>query len=143
MLDKYIEKEGKNNMELIEELLKKMNSNNSNIIMSLSNIITSKKIKTLEELFEYETKKFMVDGKEIPKEEQVQYCIQILDSFPYDYEELDYDEIQVYKKNRKVIDDSISSINEKILSIIIIFNLTHRELYFPYEAYNFIIDSKI
>lgn len=130
-------------MELIENLLKKINSNNSTIVMSLSSIITSKKIKTLDELLEYENNKFIIDGKKLTKEEQVKYCIEILNSFPYDYDELDYEEIQVYKKNRKILDDETCEINEKILSIIIIFSLTHRELYFPYEAYKYILDSKI
>ena len=130
-------------MELIENLLKRMNSNNSNIIMSISTIITSKKLDTLDKLLEYEEKKFMIDGKRLSTEEKIEYCTEILNSFPYDYDELDYDEIQIYKEQRKILDNPKSSNDGKIKAIIIIFSLTHRELYFPYEAYKFIIEGKI
>ncbi len=136
-------KEREDNMHLIEELVKKINSNNMVILMNLSDIITSNKFQTLEELVAYEDKKFTVDKKVLTNEERIKRCMEILDSSPYEYDDLDSDQIDIYKKYRKILDDGSSSIDDKILSIIVLFSLTHRELYFPYEAYKYIIDSRI
>ena len=130
-------------MHLIEELLKKLNSKNLRIMMNLSDIITFHKYQSLDELIAYENKKFTVDGKILSNEERIKYCIEILDSSPYEYDDLNSDEIQVYKKYRQLLDDNSSSIDDKILSIIVLFSLTRRELYFPYEAYQYIMNSKI
>lgn len=130
-------------MDLIKELLKKINPNNANIMISLSSIITSEKIESLDKLLEYENNRFKTNGMKMSKGEQIQYCIEILDSFPYEYDELDYDEIQIYKKYRKILDNTLSSMDDKILSIIILFNMTHRELPFPYETYQYIIDGRL
>lgn len=129
-------------MDLVNNLLKYINSNNSKIIKQLVDLITDNKINTLEELKHHEENKFKTNNKFMNKEEKINYCLSIIKYSSYDYELLDYDEIQLYKnyKNGIVTNDDL---NIKILNLIKIFNLTNRDNYFPYETYEFIIDKKL
>lgn len=129
-------------MELVNNLLKNINSNNSKIIKELVDIITDNKINTLEELKKYEENKFKINNNFISKEEKIDYCLSIIKYSSYDYESLDYDEIQLYKKYKNEINTK-NDLNIKVLNLIKIFDLTNREIYFPYETYEFIVNKKL
>lgn len=51
-------------------------------------------------------------------------------------------EIQTYKKYKTKINDT-GNLDEKIKYLIKLYNLAQREMIFPYEAYNFIIENKL
>lgn len=140
-------------MDLIENLLKYKNKKNSNLIIELSHIIKTNKITDLKQLEEYEKNIFKISCQPLTKEEpvhyqiltkeqQINYCLSILNSFPFDYDLLDYEEIQKYKLYKKNIIESPNT-EEKIKNLIKIFDLTNRELFFPFEAYNLIIENKL
>lgn len=127
-------------MILVNELLKNINNDNNYLVMDLTDLIIACKFNEEEELKKYEDSKFTIDGKVLSDEERVNYCISILDP-SYDYENLEYEEIQVYKELKNNIDKS-SDLDTKIINIIKIFSLTHRDLYLPYQAYKLIINKK-
>lgn len=127
-------------MILVNELLKNINNDNNYLVMDLTDLINACKFNDEEELKKYEDSKFTIDGKVLSDEERVNYCISILDP-SYDYENLEYEEIQVYKELKNNIDKS-SDLDTKIINIIKIFSLTHRDLYLPYQAYKLIINKK-
>lgn len=129
-------------MNLIDNLLVKINKDNSIIIKSLISIITNARINNLDELKLYEEEMFKTNNQYLNEEEKINYCSNIINTFNYDCDGLDFDEIKLYLKYRSIIDNSLNN-EEKIIYIIKLFSLTHRELYFVYYAYNFIIDGKL
>ncbi len=130
-------------MDIIENILPKLNSENSKIIKSLSEIICFNKFKTIEELEKYENDKFNAKGNFVSTKERIDYCLSILESSAYDYDQLEYDEIQIYKKLLPIVKGENNSDEDRIKSLIILFNITHRELLFVTEAYKYIIDDKL
>lgn len=129
-------------MNLIIDLKEHINNKNAMLIKKLTDIIVSNNINTIDELKNFEDKKFTLDEKVLTTEERIDYCVEILRSFPYDYDCLDYDQIQEYKYFRKTLETSDSN-EQKIKALILLFDLTSRTLFFVYEAYNLIINNEI
>lgn len=126
-------------MDLIKELKKHQNKDNLPIIKELSDIIKESNIQTLDQLKEFEEEIFKTNNKNLSKKEKINYAFEIM--IPsYDYESLTFEEIQIYKTYRNNIltreDD-----DEKIKNLIKLYSLSNRELTFPFEAYNLIIND--
>jgi hypothetical protein len=128
-------------MTLIKKLQENVSDENILFIEELSQIIIEENIKTLEELKEYEIEYNKENGKVLSIEEIIKKCIENIDKSPYEYDGLLYDQIQMLKKERKMIDDEL--IDNKILHIIKYYYLTKRENPFPYITYQLIITNKL
>lgn len=123
---------------MIDKLQKKINNNNFNIINDLVEIIADKKITTIEELRICQEKNFIINGKEMPDKNKVEQCINIMENYPFDYDFLNFKEIQVYKKLMLELKKNIS-LEIKIKDLIILYSMTKREMLFPLYAYNMVL----
>ena len=129
-------------MELIDNLLKNISEDNSYIIKSISSIIINNNINTLEDLKLFQSKKDVINGKELSINDKINYAKNIINSFPYDIDRLDYDDVIKYQRYKDIINNSKVE-EDIIINLIKIYDLTCREIYFPYEAYKYIIEKKI
>ena len=98
------------------------------------------KIHTLDDLKEQENKLFTINGHILNEQERIDYCMQIINSFSYDYDLLNFDEIQYYKQLKSKLNSDIPN-EEKIKNLIILFNMTERNLLFLTESYDFIVNN--
>ena len=129
-------------MNLSREVIANINNNNSKIAKELVEIINEKKIRTLEELKEYENRIFSIHNKILTDEERIKYCMKIYESFPFEYEDLSFEELQEEKKlyNEIKTEKNIDEIKRKL---IMLFSMTGREMFFFIEAYEMIISNNI
>ena len=129
-------------MNLSREVIANINNNNSKIAKELVEIINEKKIKTLEELKEYENRIFSIHNKILTDEERIKYCMKIYESFPFEYEDLSFEELKKEKKlyNEIKTEKNIDEIKRKL---IMLFSMTGREMFFFIEAYEMIINNNI
>lgn len=129
-------------MNLSREVIANINNNNSKIAKELVEIINEKKIRTLEELKEYENRIFSIHNKILTDEERIKYCMKIYESFPFEYEDLSFEELQEEKKlyNEIKTEKNIDEIKRKL---IMLFSMTGREMFFFIEAYEMIINNNI
>ena len=128
-------------MTLIEELKLYENFDNKDYIDELIEIINEENISTLEELEEYDKESHMVDGKPQSYEDIINRCIDIIDSYPFEYDGLLSRQLEELKNERKLIDEG--SLEDRILHTIKYFYLTNRDNPFPYHTYNFIIHNQL
>lgn len=119
---------------MIESLKQKKNNQNFKIIDDLIFIIVDQKIKTLEELKKLQESNFIMDNKRLNIQETIAYCIALLKDKCYDYEQLNFQEIQVYKQLKNELEKD-TSIHQKIKNLILLYAMTDREMLFPYYAY--------
>lgn len=129
-------------MKIIEELKNKISNENKKIVLDLSSIIIDNKITTLEELKQQEDKIFTHNGKVLNEEERINYCLELIKYSSADYELLSFVEIQEYKRLKLELKNPIP-IQQKIKNIIILFNMTDREVMFLTEAYQLIISNQL
>lgn len=125
---------------MIEELTKNLNNDNYKIIDELSYLILECKITSREELKKIEENNFAFSQKTLADEEKIEYCINILNNCFYQYDYLDYDQIQIYKKLMLELKENIST-DSKIEKLIILFSMTKKNMLFPYRAYNMIVNN--
>ena len=116
-------------MELIDNLLKNISEDNSYIIKSISSIIINNNINTLEDLKLFQSKKDVINGKELSINDKINYAKNIINSFPYDIDRLDYDEVIKYQRYKDIINNSKVE-EDIIINLIKIYDLTCREIYF-------------
>lgn len=129
-------------MKLINNLVHNISNENCLIVKQLTDIIAEEKILNEEQLLDYENNLFLINGKSLSIEERIDYCIKIYEGFPFSSRDLNDSEslqtIDLYKQLKKEI-----NINEKIKVLIKLFVLIGKNLYFPYLAYNFIINKQL
>ena len=128
-------------MNLINNLLNHQNNNNFNIIKELIKIIQDDNLKTVNGIKNFEQNLFTFNHKILTKQEKINYALSIIKTSE-DYEMMTFLEIQTYKKYKTKINDT-GNLDEKIKYLIKLYNLAQREMIFPYEAYNFIIENKL
>ena len=128
-------------MNLINNLLNHQNNNNFNIIKELIEIIQDDNLKTVNDIKNFEQNLFTFNHKILTKQEKINYALSIIKTSE-DYEMMTFLEIQTYKKYKTKINDT-GNLDEKIKYLIKLYNLAQREMIFPYEAYNFIIENKL
>lgn len=125
-------------MKIIEDLKNNITNENEKLVFELANIIIDNKITTLEELKKLEDSFFTYNGKILSDEERINYCLDIIKYNSDDYDLLTFDEIQEYKKLKNELQTAISS-EQKIKNLIMIFNMTKRDMMFLTETYNWIV----
>lgn len=125
---------------MIDELQKKINNNNFKIINDLVEIILDKKIITIDELKLYQENNFKISGNVLSDEKKVEHCIKAIENYPFDYDFLDFKEIQIYKKLMLELKSNVS-LEIKIKDLIIIYSLTQKEMLFPFYAYDMILKN--
>ncbi|MEG1821040.1 MAG: hypothetical protein RR201_02220 [Malacoplasma sp.] len=123
---------------MIDELQKKINNNNFKIINDLVEIMLDKKIITIDELKLYQENNFKIDGNVLSDDKKVEYCIKVIENYPFDYDFLDFKEIQIYKRLMIELKSNIS-LEIKIKNLIIIYSITKKEMLFPFYAYDMIL----
>ena len=128
-------------MNLINEIKKHINENNSSIINELVELISIYNLKNLKDLKDLEESFFRTNNHNLNKKEKINYALTIMITAD-DYENLTFEEIQIYKTYKNNILKT-NNLEEKIKNIIKLYNLSKRELIFPYEAYNLIIENKL
>ena len=129
-------------MNLVEELRNKMNNDNYKIIEELAQIIIDLKINSLEELKKQEDDLFVYNNKKLTDDERINLCMEMIKYANGDYDLLSFEEIQKYKQLKLELESNISN-EEKIKNLIILFNMTDRDMLFLTEAYKFIINGII
>ena len=129
-------------MNLVEELRNKMNNDNYKIIEELAQIIIDLKINNLEELKKQEDDLFVYNNKKLTDDERINLCMEMIKYTNGDYDLLSFEEIQKYKQLKLELESNISN-EEKIKNLIILFNMTDRDMLFLTEAYKFIINGII
>lgn len=129
-------------MNLVEELRNKMNNDNYKIIEELAQIIIDLKINSLEELKKQEDDLFVYNNKKLTDDERINLCMEMIKYTTGDYDLLSFEEIQKYKQLKLELESNISN-EEKIKNLIILFNMTDRDMLFLTEAYKFIINGII
>lgn len=129
-------------MNLVEELRNKMNNDNYKIIEELVQIIIDLKINNLEELKKQEDDLFVYYNKKLTDDERINLCMEMIKYTNGDYDLLSFEEIQKYKQLKLELESNISN-EEKIKNLIILFNMTDRDMLFLSEAYKFIINGII
>lgn len=128
-------------MYLSEEIIKKINNANSKISKQLIETINKNKISTIKELQRIEDKIFTINGKVLTDDERIDYCIKLYEKFPFDYEELTFEECIMERKYYNELNTNISN-KQKIINLIKLFSLTGRDIYFLTETYNLIINNE-
>lgn len=127
-------------MYLSEKIIKNINNSNSKLAKQLVEIINKNKILTIEELQNYENKIFTIKGKILTEEERIDYCIKLYENYPFEYEELTFEECKLEREYYNELYTS-SSNRQKVINLIKLFSLTGRDLYFLTEAYSLIIND--
>lgn len=125
-------------MKIIEDLKNNITNENEKLVFELANIIIDNKITTLEELKKLEDSFFTYNGKILSDEERINYCLDIIKYNSDDYDLLTFDEIQEYKKLKNELQTATSN-EQKIKNLILLFNMTKREMMFLTETYNWIV----
>lgn len=125
-------------MKIIEDLKNNITNENEKLVFELANIIIDNKITTLEELKKLEDSFFTYNGKILSDEERINYCLDIIKYNSDDYDLLTFDEIQEYKKLKNELQAAISN-EQKIKNLILLFNMTKRDMMFLTATYNWIV----
>lgn len=125
-------------MKIIEDLKNNITNENEKLVFELANIIIDNKITTLEELKKLEDSFFTYNGKILSDEERIDYCLDIIKYNSDDYDLLTFDEIQEYKKLKNELQAAISN-EQKIKNLILLFNMTKRDMMFLTATYNWIV----
>lgn len=125
-------------MKIIDDLKNNISNENEKLVFELANIIIDNKITTLEELKKLEDSFFTYNGKVLSDDEKINYCLEIIKYNSDDYDLLTFDEIQEYKRLKNELQAAISS-EQKIKNLILLFNMTKREMMFLTETYNWIV----
>ncbi|MBR3897680.1 MAG: hypothetical protein IKJ43_00170 [Bacilli bacterium] len=123
-----------------EELLCKINNNNYKIVNELIELITDENINSTSKLKQYQDELFMIDGKKLNQDEQIEYCIkniQINGTIP---ETMDFTDVQKVIKLKEKLN---TKKEEKEISVIILYSLLGKDMMLPYDAYNYIINNKL
>ena len=128
-------------MNLIEDLQKHVNDDNILYIYELSHIIIDEKITTLDELEQNEKDYNRVNGQEFSMDESIKRWIDLIDTYPYEFDGLSISETKKLDEERKLM--NTESMNDKILHLVKYFCLTKRDNPFPYQTYKFIIEGKL
>ena len=121
---------------MTEELLKKINNDNYNIINELVNIIVNNKINDLEELKKYQDSLFTINGKVLNHNEQLDYCKRIIISDSYVKEDIDFIDLQKVLKLKEELNEALDS--KKIIELM---SLLDKTMLLPYDAYNMIMNN--
>lgn len=129
-------------MNLIEELRKKINNDNYKIVEELGQIIIDLKINSLEDLRKQEDYLFTYNGNVLNNQERINYCLELIKYLNEDYELLSFKDIQKYKQLKLELSNNIS-IEDKIKNLVILFNMTNRDMLFLTETYHFIINGEL
>lgn len=125
-------------MKIIEDLKNNITNENEKLVFELANIIIDNKIATIEELKKLEDSFFTYNGKILSDEERIDYCLDIIKYNSDDYDLLTFDEIQEYKKLKNELQAAISN-EQKIKNLILLFNMTKRDMMFLTATYNWIV----
>ena len=126
---------------MINELNKHITPGNKKLVKYLSTLITYHNINSLEELKDYETKAFVVDGRELTRKDKIKYTTEIAFRSFYDYDDIEDSSSHLIHELKQSLDTNISD-EEKIYNIIKLFDLTGKKCYFLVDAYNLIIKDK-
>lgn len=125
-------------MKIIDDLKNNISNENEKLVFELANIIIDNKIATIEELKKLEDSFFTYNGKVLSDDERINYCLEIIKYNSDDYDLLTFDEIQEYKRLKNELQTAISN-EQKIKNLILLFNMTKREMMFLTETYNWIV----
>lgn len=74
-------------------------------------------------------------------EESIKRWINLIDTYPYEFSGLSMAKIRKLDEERSLM--NTETVEDKILHLVIYFQLTNRENPFPYQTYKFIIEGKI
>lgn len=129
-------------MKIIEELKNNITTANKKIVLELSNFIIDNKITSIDELKQKEDELFTYNQKVLNEEERINYCLDMIKYSSDDYDLLTYEEIQEYKKLKQELITTTSNHN-KIKNLIILFNMTNRDMMFLTETYSYIVSNKL
>ena len=121
-------------MKIIDDLKNNISNENEKLVFELANIIIDNKIATIEELKKLEDSFFTYNGKVLSDDERINYCLEIIKYNSDDYDLLTFDEIQEYKRLKNELQTAISN-EQKIKNLILLFNMTKREMMFLTETY--------
>ena len=125
-------------MKIIDDLKNNISNENEKLVFELANIIIDNKIATIEELKKLEDSFFTYNGKVLSDDERINYCLEIIKYNSDDYDLLTFDEIQEYKRLKNELQTAISN-EQKIKNLILLSNMTKREMMFLTETYNWIV----
>ena len=125
-------------MKIIDDLKNNISNENEKLVFELANIIIDNKIATIEELKKLEDSFFTYNGKVLSDDERINYCLEIIKYNSDDYDLLTFDEIQEYKRLKNELQTAISN-EQKIKNLILLFNMTKREMMFLTETYKWIV----
>lgn len=128
--------------ELIDNIKNNITETNIYIIENLINIIIKNSINSIEDLITLENTNFTINGNILSREEKVKYCYDNIINSYYDADSLDFEESLDYYKYYDLLKNSLK-IEEKIMYIILLYDITGREQLLVYELYNCIIKKQI
>jgi len=128
-------------MTLIQNLQKYVTNENIDYINELANIIIDEGINSIDDLQKYELNYNKENELLLTYDEIIEKCKKNIDDYPYEYDGLLYDKLQLLKEERKLMDSGNQE--NKILHIIKYYFLTNRDNPFPYMTYQFIIQGKL
>ena len=125
---------------MVEELLKKMNNDNYNLIKELSKIIINNKFVNEDELKKYQDKLFVINGKELSHKEQVEYCKKIINSTIDIKEDIDFIDMQriLFLEEELKKDKTIDEETKIVVELMSLFEIG---MLLPYDAYKMIMNS--
>ena len=129
-------------MNLNKKKKKKINNDNYKIVEELGQIIIDLKINSLEDLRKQEDYLFTYNGNVLNNQERINYCLELIKYLNEDYELLSFKDIQKYKQLKLELSNNIS-IEDKIKNLVILFNMTNRDMLFLTETYHFIINGEL
>lgn len=127
-------------MEIIKEIQKCITDQNIDFIEELADIIIEEKIDNLESLKDYEISYNNIDDNN-SYDLVINKYLKEIDSNPYEYEGRLYDDIQLLKQERKLM--NTDEFDNKVYHLIKYFKMTNRYNPFPYITYQLILNNKI
>ena len=127
-------------MEIIKEIQKHITDQNIDFIEELADIIIEEKIDNLESLKAYELSYNNIDDNN-SYDLVINKYLKEIDSNPYEYEGRLYDDIQLLKQERKLM--NTDEFDNKVYHLIKYFKMTNRYNPLPYITYQLIVNNKI
>ena len=127
---------------MLTELISKITNSNARLIHSLSEIITENNIKTEKELKLLEDNIFTQNGKVLKLEQRVDFIDKIYQANPGEERDLSFDDLMLKTAYTKQLKRE-NSLDGKIKTFILLFDLLGKQLYFPYQAYKLIKNKEI
>lgn len=126
---------------MIEKLIDKYNNDNYSVAFEIFNIIRDEKLNNIDELKEYEESIYSsIFGRNLSKQEKVEYCIHKIFNGLFTTEGLEFYEVQEVMRLKEDLRNS-GDLDDCIELIVKIYSYMKRELMFPYEAYNLILND--